>query len=204
MKLLSFCILTALILSGCGNSAPKETPPAAPAATSQSAHAISAESLSLSGEAEKAYGQGDYGKAITLADEALARDPENYKALSTKGIATAFSSSPDDGAALIQKALSIRPDDVQSFYNMAIAQKLGKHYDASISCFQKVLAADTQNTWSYYGIATNYADKRDKAQALSYLEKAIALDPTAVKPEARTQDHFQWLHGDKDFEALVK
>lgn len=87
---------------------------------------------------------------------------------------------------------------------MAMAQKLGKHYDESIRYFQKVLDRDPQNTWSWYGIATCYADKRDKPNALKYLQKAIELDPKTVKPQAAAQDHFQWLHGDSDFKSLVK
>ena len=86
---------------------------------------------------------------------------------------------------------------------MAMAQKLAKHYDESIFYFQKVLAADPKNTWSLYGIATNYADKKDKANALSYLEKAMALDPEHVRREAMRQDHFEWLRGDKDFLKIV-
>ncbi len=199
-----------LLLSGCASDTEKpassasSTSSAAPAASTSAAPEISADSLTLSDQAVKAYGEGDYKRAISLADEALKKDPKNYKALSTKGISLAFSCSPEHGASVIEKALALNPSYVQGFYDMAIAKKLGKHYDESISYFQKVLAADPQNTWSYYGIATNYADKRDKAQALSYLQKAIALDPDHVKPEARTQDHFQWLHGDTDFEALVK
>lgn len=208
---MKFLILTSfllLLLPGCATEPAKSVPPASsgkPVSTSLPAvHEISPDSLSLSDDALKAYGRGDYRRAITLSDEALSKDPKNYKALSTKGISLAFSGSPDEGAASVAKALSVNPTYVQGFYDMAIAQKLGKHYDASISYFQKVLAADPQNTWSYYGIATNYADKRDKAEALSYLQKAIALDTAHVKPEARTQDHFEWLHGDKDFESLVK
>lgn len=206
MKLyMAATFLLALSMAGCGQETPPaSSAPAAPPAQAVSAHEISPESLTLSSQALAAYNGGDYEKAITFSDKALSKDPDNYKALSIKGIALAFHGAPDEGAAAIGKALALKPDYVQGFYDMAIAQKLGKHYDASISYFQKVLAADPKNTWSYYGIATNYADKRDKAQALAYLKKAVALDPAAVKPEARTQDHFQWLHGDSDFEALVK
>lgn len=207
MKYMVLACSALLLLSGCGSEAPKTaatSQTAPPAASAPTVHEISADSLSLSDQAVKAYGEGDYKRAISLTDEALKKDPKNYKALSTKGIALAFSCSPEHGASVIEKALAVNPSYVQGFYDMAIAKKLGKHYDESISYFQKVLAADPQNTWSYYGIATNYADKRDKGEALSYLQKAITLDPDHVKPEARTQDHFQWLHGDGDFEALVK
>lgn len=86
---------------------------------------------------------------------------------------------------------------------MAMAQKLAKHYDESISYFRKVLAVDPRIR-GLYGIATNYADKKDKANALSYLRQAMALDPQHVRPEAMQQDHFAWLRKDPDFLEIVK
>jgi tetratricopeptide (TPR) repeat protein len=206
MKVLSICCLIAitLISAGCG----AEKPPASSApAQSQSApqiHVITKESEDIYRKAVTAYGKGDHLTALQLANDALAKDEENYKALSLKGIIQAFDVSPEEGIATIQKSLSINPDYVQAFFDMAMAQKLGKHYDESITFFQKVIDKDPGNTWSYYGIATDYADKRDKPKALEYLKKAVDLDPQNVKPQARVQDHFTWLHGDKDFEQLVK
>ena len=142
--------------------------------------------------------------ALQLANDALAKVEENYNALSLKGIIQAFDVSPEEGIKTIEKSIAINPAYVQADFDMAMAQKLGKHYDESIRYFQKVLDKDPKNTWSWYGIATNYADKRDKAKALEYLKKAVDLDPQNVKPQAAAQDHFQWLHGDPDFQNLVK
>ena len=206
MKTLSICCLIAISLlsAGCGST----TPPASSApAISQSApqiHVISKESEEIYRKAVTAYGKGDHLTALQLANDALAKDEQNYQALSLKGIIQAFDVSPEEGIATIHQSLSINPGYVQAFFDMAMAQKLGKHYDESITYFQKVLDQDPKNTWSYYGIATDYADKKDKGKALEYLKKAIDLDPQNVKPQARVQDHFNWLHGDKDFEQLVK
>lgn len=93
---------------------------------------------------------------------------------------------------------------MQGSYDLAMALKLGGHYEESIDAFRKVLEADPQNVWSLYGIATNYSDMRDREQALFWLKQAVALAPAEVKPEAAVQDHFQWLHGDAEFDALVR
>lgn len=197
-------ISLALISSGCmQEKAPAPEPPKAQMESAK-VPSISKESEEFYRKAVTAYGKGDHLTALENANKALDADGNNYKALSMKGIIQAFDVSPEEGITTIGKALSINPDYVQAFFDMAMAQKLGKHYDESISYFQKVLASDPNNTWSYYGIATNYADKRDKANALKYLEKAITLDPENVKPEARTQDHFQWLHNDRDFQKIVQ
>lgn len=199
--LAALMITAALSAGGCGT--PKAPSPS-PASSVPAVHQINEESEQIYRKAVTAYGKGDHLHALELANQALEKDGENYKALSLKGIIQAFDISPEEGIGTIQKSLSINPDYVQAYFDMAMAQKLGKHYDESIRFFQKVLDKDPHNTWSYYGIATNYADKRDKAKALEYLKKAVDLDPKNVKPQAATQDHFQWLHGDADFQKLVK
>lgn len=206
MKYLPLALMaaSALIFSGCGEEKKPAPSPAASSVSVAAVHTISKESSELYAKAISAYGKGDRRTALKLSDEALGKDEKNYKALSLKGIIEAFDSSPEKGIETIKKSLVINPDYTQAFFDMAMAQKLSKHYDESIKYFQKVIEKDPQNTWSYYGIATNYADKRDKAKALEYLKKAISLDPKNVKPEAATQDHFQWLHGDRDFENLLK
>lgn len=197
-------ISLALISSGCGSEAPSKPAPAKSEVSTTKVPSISKESEDLYRKAVTAYGRGDHLTALENANLAIQSDGGNYKALSLKGIIQAFDVSPEEGISTIQKSLDINPDYVQAFFDMAMAQKLGKHYDESIYYFQKVLASDPQNTWSYYGIATNYADKRDKENALKFLKKAVALDPDNVKPEARTQDHFMWLHDDPYFQKIVQ
>lgn len=208
IALLTVALASLIASAGCGGgmagSASSSAVSETAAAGSRAVPPIKEDSRLLGVRAVTAYGKNDNDSALSLADQALEKDPNNYEALSLKGIITAFEADPEAGAQYIQKALDIYPDYTQAFYDMAMAKKLGKHYDESIAYFQKVLDKDPGNTWSYYGIATDYADKRDKAHALQYLKKAVQLDPDDVKPEAAIQDHFQWLHGDADFEKLVQ
>lgn len=194
------------ILSGCGFS---ETPVQPSASSSQMTVAVqnppsvSPDSEELWQQALSAYQNWDEEKALQLCNRALAADPRNYKALSTKGIVTAFHSSPEKGIQMIQQALSIYPDYTAGFYDMAMALKLSGQYDESIQWFLKVLKKDPANTWSYYGIATIYADRGQKEPALDYLRKAASLDPTAVKAAASEQAHFKHFRGDPDFQKIL-
>ncbi|MDY4679687.1 MAG: hypothetical protein SO089_01225 [Dialister sp.] len=210
MKIYAILLSSLLIvgLAGCGVDRKSSAASAASSASSETAalkkiHEIVPASETIFQEASALYAKGKNREALLTCDKALEIDRENYKALSLKGLILALDVSPEQGIGQVLKALKINPDYTQAFYDMAMAQKLAKHYDESISYFQKVLAVDPQNTWSLYGIATNYADKRDKANALSYLEKAMALDPEHVCPEALSQDHFEWLRGDADFQKVV-
>lgn len=213
MKYAALVLASALVLGGCApeepahSSAPQPAPVSsapAPVPTKAVPPAVPEASAQLSREALAAYGAGDNASALRLAEEALAASDANYEALALQGLITAFDGAPDEGAALIEQSLALYPDYVQGYYDLAMAQKLGGRYEASIASFRRVLDADPQNVWSLYGIATNYADLRDRERALSYLRQAAALDPAHVKPEAAAQDHFQWLHGDAEFDALVQ
>lgn len=213
MKYAALVLASALVLGGCApeepahSSAPQPAPVSsapAPVPTKAVPPAVPEASAQLSREALAAYGAGDNASALRLAEEALAASDANYEALALQGLITAFDGAPDEGAALIEQSLALYPDYVQGYYDLAMAQKLGGRYEASIASFRRVLDADPQNVWSLYGIAANYADLRDRERALSYLRQAAALDPAHVKPEAAAQDHFQWLHGDAEFDALVQ
>ena len=210
MKYAALVLASALVLGGCAPEEPSapqpaaESPAPAPIPTKAVPPVIPEASAALSREALAAYGAGDNAQALALCEKALAASEANYEALALKGLLTAFESSPEEGAALIGRALALYPDYVQGAYDMAMALKLGGRYKESISYFQRVLDADPQNVWSFYGIATNYADLRDRDRALRYLREAVRLSPDTVKPEAASQDHFQWLHGDADFDALVQ
>lgn len=204
LKGIGLLLAAALAIAGCGGSSGDIKGNSAQPASSQAAEErTDAEQDALITEASKAYGEGQYDKAISLCDKVLSKDGNSYKALSLKGVAMAMNGNPAGGEEEIRKALSVKPDYIQADYDLAIALKLQGKRRESTTSFEKVIAADPKNTWSYYGIATNYSDDRNKDKALEYLKKAIALDGEHVKPEARTQDHFQWLHGDADFEKLV-
>ncbi len=194
-------------LAGCGNEEAPKVPPAEAPAAVQPAPAvpvIGEESEKIFQKALATYGEGNQESALALAQDAIAKDPNNYKAYSLEGLLIAFAGRPDEGAARIEKALAINPGYTQAFFDMAMAKKLGSHYDESIRYFEKVLAVDPKNTWSYYGIATNYADKKDKEKSLAYLTKALALDGEHVRAEALTQDHFAWMRGDPEFQKVVR
>ena len=183
MKEIGYALLAVLLLAGCGLDSGEEKAPAAediPAAQEIKVHEIPEASEALYHKAAQAYGKGHRTEALRLANQAINEDGENYK------------------------ALSISPSYVQADYDMAVAQKLGRHYDESIVYFQKVLKADPQNTWSYYGIATNFADKRDREEALDYLEKAVILGGQDVVSAASVQDHFAFLREDAEFKRILQ
>lgn len=202
----ALCLAVGLFIAGCGN---QEQPAPAQNQQQQQQVQIDAASEALFEKGLSFYQQFQYDQAISLYDQALAKDQKNYKALSGKGIALAMRGNgvnPKEvrqGISLIRQALELKPDYVPSFYDLALALKIDKQYDESITWFQKVIDSEPDNTWSYYGIATIYGDQGNAEKAVLYLKKAAAIDKENVKEAARSQSHFDRIRNTRAFQGFM-
>lgn len=202
----ALCLMASLFMAGCGN---QQQPAPSQNQQQQQPVQIDAASEALFEKGLSAYQQFQYDQAISLYDQALAKDKANYKALSGKGIALAMRGNGVNqkdvrqGISLIRQALELAPDYVPSFYDLALALKIDKQYDESITWFQKVIDNEPDNTWSYYGIATIYGDQGNAEKAVLYLKKAAAIDKENVKEAARSQSHFDRIHSTRAFQDFM-
>lgn len=202
----ALCLMASLFMAGCGN---QQQPAPAQNQQQQQPVQIDAASEALFEKGLSAYQQFQYDQAISLYDQALAKDKANYKALSGKGIALAMRGNGvnqkdvHQGISLIRQALELAPDYVPSFYDLALALKIDKQYDESITWFQKVIDNEPDNTWSYYGIATIYGDQGNAEKAVLYLKKAAAIDKENVKEAARSQSHFDRIRSTRAFQDFM-
>ena len=202
----ALCLAVGLFIAGCGN---QEQPAPAQNQQQQQQIQIDAASEALFEKGLSFYQQFQYDQAISLYDQALAKDQKNYKALSGKGIALAMRGNgvnPKEvrqGISLIRQALELKPDYVPSFYDLALALKIDKQHDESITWFQKVIDSEPDNTWSYYGIATIYGDQGNAEKAVLYLKKAAAIDKENVKEAARSQSHFDRIRNTRAFQGFM-
>lgn len=202
----ALCLMASLFMAGCGN---QQQPAPSQNQQQQQLVQIDAASEVLFEKGLSAYQQFQYDQAISLYDQALAKDKANYKALSGKGIALAMRGNGVNqkdvrqGISLIRQALELAPDYVPSFYDLALALKIDKQYDESITWFQKVIDNEPDNTWSYYGIATIYGDQGNAEKAVLYLKKAAAIDKENVKEAARSQSHFDRIRSTRAFQDFM-
>lgn len=202
----ALCLMASLFMAGCGN---QQQPAPSQNQQQQQPVQIDAASEALFEKGLSAYQQFQYDQAISLYDQALAKDKANYKALSGKGIALAMRGNGVNqkdvrqGISLIRQALELAPDYVPSFYDLALALKIDKQYDESITWFQKVIDNEPDNTWSYYGIATIYGDQGNAEKAVLYLKKAAVIDKENVKEAARSQSHFDRIRSARAFQDFM-
>lgn len=197
VKIMSILLCTCVVLAGCGHSELSKTETKEPQVSQEARH------IEAIATAQQAMGDGDYGKAITLAQAVIEKDSHNEEAYALQGLALALSGRTEDGLAKVKEAYTMNAHNPRVAYDMAMVYKLQGRLNESKYWFEQVLAQDPYNTWSLYGIATIYADQHQDEQALTWLQKAIQVDPS-VKGVARKQDHFERFHGNPTFEGLVK
>ena len=146
----------------------------------------------------------NYWGTLTIEDEVLKQDPNNYRALAIKGIALCYigNSQYNDGLVLINQSIQIKPDYGYARFNKALAYEMVGKYDESLKLYDEALAVE-QYAWSYYGKASIYGRRADVANTVANLQKAIELNPQA-KEAAKTEEDYAPVRGTAEFQALLK
>lgn len=156
-------------------------------------------------EALNAFQSEQYSKAVTLSDEILAVDGNNYKAYNIKGIALCYGKQFEFKEAMsnIDRAIEIKPDYGYARYNKAQAYALYSRYDEALALYDKAIEVDKNYVWNYYGKASVYGRKGDAANTVKYLKMAIDIDQKA-KEEAKKDVDFANVRSNEEFQQLIK
>lgn len=147
------------------------------------------------------YMDQNFNEALDLFNQVLALDPQNYKAINSKGATYAFQGRYSEGVELIQQSIKLKPDYVYAHFNLGLAYELARKYDESIEAYKKALELDDKDVWSYYGIASIYGRKGDVENVIKWLRPAMHLEPD-VKAVARDEEDFDPVRNNPQFQAL--
>jgi tetratricopeptide (TPR) repeat protein len=130
--------------------------------------------------------KGNYNGAIALYNQVLEKDPNNVKALYSKGKALSvlanYAPSLNNAAiATYNKVLSLDPNHIGALYNRGNAfAKLG-NYNEAIANYDKVLTLDPNNTGALYGKGNALAKMGNYNAALTLYDKMLSMNATDTK-----------------------
>jgi tetratricopeptide (TPR) repeat protein len=154
--------------------------------------------------------KGNILEALSRPDEALAcynialdLDPWLKAVWLNRGILHNKQSDYIDAEGDIKKAVSLGEGSVQAYLELGYAQLMLGEASAAQENLVQAEKLDAKNAYLYYYKACFAAQKGTKSDMLSYLEKALVLNPELAK-RAFMDEAFIGYWKDKDFDQLLR
>ncbi len=145
------------------------------------------------------FAQGQFEKAAELFAKASEVSPDDFQALSLRGLCFRALDRPEDARTAFQECLKkverhleLNPDDVRAVY-MKSGTLLGLgETDSAVDWTERALAMDPEEPSVLYNVACNYALLDEPAKAIDCLEKAFR----------QGFGHKEWIERDPDFASV--
>lgn len=149
-----------------------------------------------------------YDEAIKAADNLINEFSDSYKGYTIKGISEGYAGNFTSGMNDIDKALQIKSDYGYGRFNKALLYELNEKFDEALEWYDKALEVE-KYMWSYYGKASIYGRKGAVDDAVINLNLALSAAPTdadknSIKENARSEQDFDPINGDKKFQDVIK
>jgi tetratricopeptide (TPR) repeat protein len=109
---------------------------------------------------------------------------------------------------LLTNLLQIKPDHGEAWCNLGIGYRLEDRYDEAIRCWNKALELQGDTVQVCSNMAGLYSDRADPSNALAWINRALAIDPTMI--EAHWQRGLSmltlrnWAEGWPEYEYRLK
>ena len=143
-------------------------------------------------KAAQAEAEGAWEQAIRYYEEAVARDGTLWEARNTLGNLYARQKRLSAAMAQFQAILAIEPQHAVARNNLGSVYLMLGQEERAAQEFLAALRIDARYVTPYYNLASLYARRGEVDQAVSFLTRAIALEPAVGT----------WLQNDADFDRI--
>lgn len=151
-----------------------------------------------------------YEEALTDLDKVISLKPDYIEAISNRGNAYLGLKRYEDALAAYNRLLQLKPDDLTVVNNRGVTYlKLGttyskpEYYGEALADFNQALKIKPDYPLAVYNMACLFSLWRKPGEAISYLEKAIALDKVS-RQKAIVDTDFDNIRDDHRFQKLTK
>jgi len=121
---------------------------------------------------------GDAGRSLEFAERALARNPDDWRALWLQGAARFSTGHTSEALAPLERACEIDSTQVEVLRTTArVAESLGRTAEAE-QAWRRLVWADDDDGEAWFQVAAAQARRGDFKGAEASLERAVDLNPT--------------------------
>lgn len=134
---------------------------------------------------------GDYDRALALAQEAQALTPDEPKFALTQGIILNMAGRTEDARLKLQESLRHFPHDAELYFRLGIILDKLNDRKGMIQAMQQAIKEDPQHAEALNYLAYCWAERGEKlTQALEMSRRALALQPD----NPHMLDTLAWIH----------
>jgi tetratricopeptide (TPR) repeat protein len=151
------------------------------------------------------YDMRRYQESIFSNNEVIKIQPDNSNAWSIKSLCLSLTKDHKEAMITINRAIDLADDDnkYMPIANKGIILARAEDYEKSIEYCEKSIKMNPDSEFGHYGKACCYALKGDERLAIESFEKAVNLEPSHCRSEAKNNPDFDKIRNDQRFIALM-
>jgi tetratricopeptide (TPR) repeat protein len=119
--------------------------------------------------------EGQLGRAQSIYEAILERQPDHASAWHFLGVIAAQTGNPGRAVELFARAIEIEPNDAGPHCNRALALQQLKEFDAALASCQRAIALNPAFAEAYFNRGNIHRDLGQMAAALASYDQAIAI-----------------------------
>jgi Tfp pilus assembly protein PilF len=137
----------------------------------------SPENQKLYDMAQDALKKKDLGQAISLFEQLVGQDDQDFVAWTELGTAHFRKEETEEAERAYKRALEKRPDFFIALLNLGKVLMLQKQYEGAIEALEKAVKARPTSAEANHYLGESYLQIKKGSKAVGYLYEAIRLDP---------------------------
>ena len=140
--------------------------------------------MSLLDDVNSALGEGDYGRAATLADEAIKRGAREPALFNLAAFEASEAGRYEDALDLLHNGLELAPRDAKLLYSIGFCLSRLERHDGALAAFDSAIAIDPRAPAPLFQKGLILRRRGDEDGATRCFDAAIAIDPRYEDPLA--------------------
>lgn len=115
--------------------------------------------------------RGKFDEAISILDEIISQNSEQYFAINKKGVALANKNDLNEAESIFKRCLEVNPDYAPALVNLGNLQRQRGQLENAINYYNMAIELDPEYHYSYYNLASVYKSQKNFNEYFKYIKK---------------------------------
>lgn len=128
-------------------------------------------------KAEEALNKKEYDKAVTILNQIIADDPQDFQALAELGYAYLKQNNNAEAEKAYLRSTEVRPTFFLALFSLGRLRMQQKNFEGAIAILDRAVTVQPASAEANYQLGSAYLQIKKGSKAVGYLNEALKLDP---------------------------